>query len=130
MAAFTGSRPADAPIFDQSGRPRRMSGAAMDVTRLKQTEEDLNHARAETKVQADNLAAVLDAVPALAFFTSDRDSRTMAAGRLARELFHLPGTIHNVSMPTPQARQLGFTWFEDGRELAPEELPVQQAAAT
>ena len=115
--------------FDQSGRPLRMSGAAMEITRLKQTEEDLKQARAETKAHADNLAAVLDAVPALTFFTSDRDCRTMAAGRLAREMFHLPDTIHNVSMSTPEGRQLGFTWFEGGRELAPEELPVQQAAA-
>jgi len=32
-------------------------------------------------------------------------------------------------MSTPEGRQLGFTWLEDGRELAPEELPLQAAAA-
>ena len=115
--------------FDQSRRPLRMSGAALDVTRLKRTDEALRQARAEAKVQADNLAAVLDAVPALTFFTSDRDCQTMAAGRLAREVFHLPESIYSVSMSTPEGRQLGFTWLEDGRELAPEELPLQQAAA-
>ena len=116
--------------FDGSGRPLRMSGAVLDITRLKQTEEDLKQARADAKAHADNLAAVLDAVPALTFFTSDRTCQTMAAGRLAREVFHLPETIHNVSMSTPEGRQLGFKWLEDGRELAPEELPVQQAAAS
>jgi PAS domain S-box-containing protein len=115
--------------FDQSGRPLRMSGAALDITRLKRTEEALQQARAEAKVQAENLAAVLDAVPALTFFTSDRDCRTMAAGRLAREVFDLPESIYNVSMSTPEGRQLGFTWLEDGRELTPEELPLQAAAA-
>jgi PAS domain S-box-containing protein len=115
--------------FDQSGRPLRMSGAALDLTRLKRTDEALRQARAEAKVQAENLAAVLDAVPALTFFTSDRDCQTMAAGRLAREVFHLPESIHSVSMSTLEGRQLGFTWLEDGRELAPEELPLQQAAA-
>jgi PAS domain S-box-containing protein len=115
--------------FDQSGRPLRMSGAALDVSRLKRTEEALRQARAEAKVQAENLAAVLDAVPALTFFTSDRDCQTMAAGRLAREVFHLPESIYDVSMSTTEGRQLGFTWLEDGRELAPEELPLQQAAA-
>jgi len=116
--------------FDQSGRPLRMSGAALDVTRLKQTEEELKKARAQAKAEADNLGAVLDAVPALTFFTSDPACLTMGAGRLAREVFHLPESIHNVSMSTPEGRQLGFCWLEDGRELAPEELPVQQAAAT
>jgi PAS domain S-box-containing protein len=115
--------------FDQSGRPLRMSGAALDITRLKRTEEALQQARAEAKMQAENLAAVLDAVPALTFFTSDRDCQTMAAGRLAREVFDLPESIYNVSMSTPEGRQLGFTWLEDGRELAPEELPLQAAAA-
>ena len=107
-----------------------MSGAVLDVTRLKQAEEDLKQARADAKAQSDNLAAVLDAVPALTFFTSDRECRTMAASRRAREVFHLPETIHNVSMSTPEGRRLGFKWLENGRELAPEELPVQRAAAT
>lgn len=117
-------------FFDPSGRPLRMSGAALDITRLKQTEEEVKQARAEAKAQADNLGAVLDAVPALTFFTDDPTCLTMGAGRLAREVFHLPESIHNVSMSTPEGRQLGFRWLEDGRELAPEELPVQQAAAT
>src|SRR5581483_534042 len=41
--------------FDESGRPVRMSGAAIDITKLKQTEEELKRARAEAKAQADNL---------------------------------------------------------------------------
>jgi PAS domain S-box-containing protein len=116
--------------FDDSGRPVRISGAVLDITRLKQTEEELKQARVDAKVHADNLGAVLDAVPALTFFTGDRNCLAMAAGRLAREVFRLPDTIHNVSMSTPEGRQLGFTWFDHGRELAPEELPMQQAAAT
>ena len=73
--------------FDQSGRPIRMSGAVMDITQLKQTEEDLKHARADARAQADNLGAVLDAVPALTFFTSDRECQTMSrtgSGRTSR----------------------------------------------
>ena len=58
--------------FDAAGEPARMSGAAMDVTRLKQTEEDLKQARGEAKVHADNMMAIFDAVPAAVFFSHDR----------------------------------------------------------
>ncbi len=117
------------PYLDDSGEPVRLGGAALDVTRMKRAEEEVNEARAEARAYAENLAAVLDAVPALTFFTGDRECRAMSASRQAREVFGLqPGM--NVSMSAPEGRQLGFKWLEDGRELAPEELPVQQAAAT
>ena len=57
--------------FDGAGRPVRMSGVAIDITRLKQAEEELKRTRGEAKAQADNFAALLDAVPALAFFSQD-----------------------------------------------------------
>ena len=117
------------PYFDASGEAVRMSGAVLDVTHIKQAEDELQQARAEAKADADNLAAVIDAVPALTFFTSDRECRTMSAGRQARGIFGLPEKA-NVSMSAPEGRQLGFSWLEDGRELTPQELPVQQAAAT
>jgi len=115
--------------FDKSGKPVRMSGAGMDITRLKETEEELKRARAETKAHADNLAAVLDAVPALTFFTDDPQCRTMTAGRFAREVFGLPEGA-NISMSVSEGVRPKFVWLEDGRVLEPEELPVQQAAAT
>ena len=115
--------------FDPSGQPVRMSGAALDITRSKQAEEDLKQARAESKAHADNLASVLDTVPALTFFCGDRECRTMTAGRQAREFFDLQDGV-NVSMSAPEGRALGFVWLEDGQEVAPERLPVQQAAAS
>jgi len=60
--------------FDAAGKPIRMSGVAMDVTRLKQTEEDLKQARGEAKVHADNMMAIFDAVPAAVFFSHERKS--------------------------------------------------------
>jgi PAS domain S-box-containing protein len=114
---------------DQSGRPIRMSGAALEVSRLKQTEDDLKRARAEAKSQADNLAAVFDAVPAAMFFSNDRDCRKIVSNRAAYNLLKLPyGT--NTSKTAPAAERPTFQIFENGRELAPEELPVQTAAAT
>lgn len=116
--------------YNKTGKPVRMSGAGFDITLLKQTEDALRRARGEAKAYAENLANVVDAIPAITFFSVDREGRTMTAGRQAREVFGLPENA-NVSLSDPKVReQFNFQWLEDGRVLAPEELPVQQAAST
>jgi PAS domain S-box-containing protein len=116
--------------YNKAGKPIRMSGAGFDITLLKETEEELRRARAEAKAYAENLATVVDAIPAITFFSRDREGRTMTAGRLAREVFGLPEDV-NVSLSDPEVRErFNFQWLEDGRALTPEELPVQKAAST
>lgn len=115
--------------FDESGRPVRMSGAAIDITKLKETEEELKRARAEARAQADTLAALVDAVPALAFFSQDPKCEHMTASHYAHEVFSLPYGS-NVSMSAPQGERPDVVYYDAGRALAAEELPMQQAAAT
>lgn len=115
--------------FDESGRAVRMSGIAVDITRLKEAEEELKRARAEAHAQADNFAALVDAVPALAFFSQDPKCEHMTASHYAHEVFSLPYGI-NVSMSAPEGERPNVVYFDRGRPLAPEQLPMQQAAAT
>jgi len=117
------------PYFNEAGQPVRMSGAALDVTRIKQTEEELHCARAEAKAQADNLAAVFDAVPAAAFFSHDRECEHITSNRAAYELLRVPYGL-NTSKSAPIEERPTFRVFENGQELAAEELPLQKAAAT
>jgi PAS domain S-box-containing protein len=115
--------------FDPAGKPVRMSGAAMDVTRLKQTQEDLKQARAEAKAHADNMTAIFDAVPAAAFFSHDRKCEKITSNRAAYDLLRMPYGSNTPQSALPEERPT-FRVFENGRELAPEELPLQKAAMT
>jgi PAS domain S-box-containing protein len=115
--------------FNKAGEPIRMSGAAMEVTEFKETEEKLNQARAETKAQAENFAAIFDVMPAAAFYSHHRECKSMVANRAAYEQLRMPYGS-NVSKSASPEEQLPFKILENGRELGPGELPVQKAAAT
>jgi|SRR5579872_3873822 len=115
--------------FDKAGKAIRMSGAGMDITRLKETEEELRRARAEAKAQAENLAAIFDAMPAAAFFSHDRNCERVTSNRAAYELLRMPYGS-NTSMSAPQYERPSFIVREKGHEVPAEELPLQKAAIT
>jgi PAS domain S-box-containing protein len=100
--------------FDAAGKPVRMSGAAMDVTRLKQTEEDLKQARGEAKVHADDMMAIFDAVPAAVFFSHDRQCERITSNRAAYELLRMPYGS-NLSKSAPPEERPDFRVFENGQ---------------
>jgi len=117
------------PLFGDAGEVRGAVGAFLDITELKKTEDELRTARAEAKAQADNFAAIFDAMPAATFFSSDRTCEKMISNRAAYEMLRLPYGA-NSSKSAPEGERPTFRIFENGKELAPEELPVQIAAAT
>jgi PAS domain S-box-containing protein len=101
-----------------------------DITERKQAEEALRRSEAEARARAEELAAILDAVPGMALISQDPQGHTISGGRVAYELLRLPyGT--NISKSAPEGeRPSNFRIVKDGTELPPSELPVQKAAAT
>jgi PAS domain S-box-containing protein len=101
-----------------------------DITERKQAEEALRRSEAEARARAEELAAILDAVPGMALISQDPQGHTISGSRVAYELLRLPyGT--NISKSAPEGeRPSNFRIVKDGTELPPSELPVQKAAAT
>lgn len=117
------------PYYDLEQRPVRMSGAVMDVTQFKETEQELRQARTESKTQTEDLATILDAVPAVTTVAHDPECQIMTANRAAYELLRLPYGS-NISKSAPEDERPSYRVLQNGRELPPEQMPVQQAAST
>ena len=79
--------------------------------------------RARTTV----LETLLATVPAAVRFTEDADPRQIVGNRQAAEWLDLPGRDTNSLVPMP-AGYPRFRLFRDGREDAPNTLPIRRAA--
>jgi CheY-like chemotaxis protein len=93
-------------------------------------EKKLRESEAKAKALADELFAVMEAVPAITFLAHDPSCRSMSYSHATRQFLRLPeGVSSSMSAPDGE-KPTHFRLIKDGRELAPEELPVQIAAAT
>ncbi len=100
----------------------------LDITDRKRAEEDLREALDQARSREEEMAALLDSVPALTFIAHDPEAGKMTSSRSALELLGL-GPNTNTSLTAPEEeRPTNFRALKDGREISPDELPVQRAA--
>lgn len=79
---------------------------------------------------ASQFQVVLDAAPAVVWIAEDPQCRSIIGNQAAQELLRLsPGTEMSKSGPHPE-RLSHFNLVQNGRVLTPEEMPIQQSAAT
>lgn len=113
-----------------AGEPRFYLAVTQDISARKEAERRLQQSEAEARARADELAALLDAVPAVTFIAHDRQCRNITSSRSAQELLRLPPGA-NVSLTQAEGqRPAHYHIWQGEREVAPEELPLQRAAAT
>jgi PAS domain-containing protein len=90
----------------------------------------LRESEAKTKALADELFAVMEAVPVITFLAHDPSCHSMSCSRATRHFLLLAeGVSSSMSAPDGE-KPTHLRFIKDGRELEPEELPVQIAAAT
>ena len=117
-------------VQDRGGKFTECRCAVTDITERKQAEEAVKASEARARDQAARLRAVLDAAPAIIWIAHDRECRLITGNRAAYIFLRMPEGA-NVSKSGPEAERLAhYRIFKDGVELAPEQMPVQRAAAS
>jgi signal transduction histidine kinase len=116
------------PLRNVEGEIYGSVGAFVDITERKRAEEELHKAKEEAERRAKELAALMDAVPALIWVTRDTECLSMTGNRVVYEFLGMP-TGANVSKTAPEGeRPLHFRALRNGMEVPPDELPMQRAA--
>ena len=94
-----------------------------DSTQLREAEQALRE-------RTEELAAMFERMPAMVWISRDPECRVMTGNAMSAQVY---GVAHdqNVSATAPESERLPIRHFDsNGRELRPEELPMQRAAAT
>ncbi|MEW6263955.1 MAG: histidine kinase dimerization/phosphoacceptor domain -containing protein [Thermodesulfobacteriota bacterium] len=94
----------------------------------RRAEIEMRQAREREQARAEDLAAVLEAVPVAVLIAHDPGCRRMTGNRLAYDILGLACGV-NPSLTAPEdERPTNYKVLADGREVPPEDLPMQKAA--
>jgi PAS domain S-box-containing protein len=127
------------PIRTKDGQSRRLAlssrhldfgGEAcmvtvgIDVTEQEAADAALRLSESQARARADELAALMDAVPAAVWISRDPECLDIRGNRAAYEMLHV-STGENMYDPAASRR---FTFLIDGKEMPLDMLPLERAA--
>jgi len=114
------------PLFTPDGALRGFALATEEITEQVRLNNALRDSEQRERRRAAELESVMDATPVAVFVASDRACRHVKGNAAARRLLRLdPGESPSITGPGIRA----FDVLADGVALAPDELPLQRAAA-
>ncbi len=115
------------PDVDEEGRIQGFFALITDLTEKRKTEEQIEHLNWENQQNLDEMRALLDAAPVGIFLGRDKGCKEMLMNRAGAEMLRIPPDV-NPSLSGPDMNQLDFRVYHAGKELQPDELPMQLAA--
>ncbi|MFB2833390.1 PAS domain-containing protein [Floridanema evergladense] len=100
---------------------------AEDITQNKQAQLSILQLNQELQQKVTELQTLLDVIPIGIGIAEDPECRHIRVNPAFAELLGIPPTI-NASLSAPEAERPNFKVYQNEREMAAEELPLQYAA--
>ncbi|HVK67743.1 MAG TPA: PAS domain S-box protein [Polyangium sp.] len=117
------------PRFGPRGDFRGYVGSVVDISDRKQLEDGLRESEERARARALEIEALMDATPAAVWIAHDPHCHLITGSRTAYEMMRVPPEQTNISKTAADGDTLPhLRIFRDGKELRPEELPIQRAA--
>ncbi len=115
------------PIYNRQQEIVATATIARDISLQKQHLQQLAESERLQRSRAEEMEALMEAVPAAVWMAKDPHCREVTGNRTSFEMIRLERDT-NPSKSAPGGGPTNFKIYQNGRELAPEELPLQQAA--
>ena len=102
----------------------------IDITELKKAQEALRQNAELARQRAEELEKLMDIIPAAVWVSRDPQCENITGNQAANKFYEASGG-ENVSAGPAEGTAQDSTrrFFRDNRELTPQELPMQEAAA-
>lgn len=114
--------------YDRTGRAIRSLGVVFNVTERKQAEHSILTLNRQLQDKVIELQTLLDVIPVGIGIAEDRECRHIRINPAFAHLLDIPANV-NASLSAPEEeRPTTFKVFQNGQEMAPDDLPLQFAA--
>ncbi|HEY9736650.1 MAG TPA: PAS domain S-box protein, partial [Trichocoleus sp.] len=115
-------------FYNLDGQAVRMSGTIMAIDERKQAEASILQLNQELQQKVTELETLLDVIPIGIGIAKDPQCHQILTNPAFAQTLNIPSTI-NASLSAPdEERPTTFKIYQHGREMPPEELPLQYAA--
>src|SRR5262245_8100681 len=101
---------------------------SQDISKHKQAEEEVRRLNRDLLRRIDELQTLLDVVPVGIAVADDPECQRIRMNASGAAMLGITPS-DNASKSHPESDRLPFKIFQNGRELQPDELPMQRAAA-